>query len=402
MTPPISSSKPISGSSGGRGTPTIKNRMPRGERPQPLISGDGLVGDSEGSKFLDRSPGEAIPAPVLGRLTGRGLSAPVSGREAPMCPPLGIRAHIRSLSNQCPAKRSENVTVKYSSKVEIYSDGARLTAPPCGGKNDQSGKHKRGVIVGWSKSSRRRMRDFLLTHTVPAGWVACAVTFTIPGYPMELSDVKRLWQNWRVRANRLSLCAVWRIEIQKRGQLHWHLIVGFDGEPAAAQRQIVQSWHKALRSMGELGFKYLGSASDPREFEMVTFKGNPMDWKGAEKYSAKVDVFPNQLGPWKRYLQDHTTKSKQEQIPENIGRHWGKINSKLFVEALPNRASTLSNKEYARFLRAYNRLCTPYIRCHGALFGRRRGYSAKRGRYGQTVVFSMPETVGRLLDWAVT
>lgn len=331
--------------------------------------------------------------------------AAAPGREPPGCPPFSIRAHILSLLTSYLEKRKNtrplNASAKYG-KIDIYKDGVLLTAPRVGGSNDQSGKHKRGEIAGWSRSSRRRMRDFMLRYAVPDGWTACGVTFTIPGYPLPLSEVKRLWQNWTVRANRLPLCAVWRIEIQKRGQLHWHLIVGYNDSAKEAQAAIKESWHKALRSLGILEYCFVGNPADPYEVDWVSGRCNPMDFNGAEWYSAKVDVFPDTFGPWKRYLQDHATKSKQEQIPYNIGRHWGKINGKAFVEVFPVRASTLTNKEYSRFLRAYNRLCTPYIKCDGALFGRVRGYTANRGRWGKSVFYSMPETVGRLMDWALT
>jgi hypothetical protein len=94
--------------------------------------------------------------PIRSHLTGD------SEREHPAesadCPPFSIRAHKRSVGVTSTPKRPPDVTVKYCCKVEIYSDGARLTAPSIGGKNEQSGKHKRGEIGGWSRSSRRRIR----------------------------------------------------------------------------------------------------------------------------------------------------------------------------------------------------------------------------------------------------
>jgi hypothetical protein len=213
--------------------------------------------------------------------------------------------------------------------------------------------------------------------------------------------VKRLWKNWQNRANRLPLCAVWRIEIQKRGQLHWHLIVGYKGTPDEAKRKLIESWHRSLRWLGNLDFSYLGNPREPVKNTHVTGSCNPMEWNGAEWYSARVDIFKETVGPWKRYLQDHTTKSKQEQIPENIGRHWGKINTKAFTDAFPDRSSTLTAKEYARFRRSYNRLCSSSIRCPKAPFGRKIGYRMQYGKAGATVVYSLPETVGRLMEWAI-
>jgi hypothetical protein len=124
-------------------------------------------------------------------------------------------------------------------------------------------------------------------------------------------------------------------------------------------------------------------------------------WYGAEKRAADVQPFSSLMGAWKRYLQDHTTKAKQEQIGHDIGRHWGVIGRKKFMELIPEEYREMTWAQYSAFLRSYQRMITPYIRCDTAFFGRRRGYASKRGRSGRCITFSRPETLSRLARWAI-
>ena len=67
-------------------------------------------------------------------------------------------------------------------------------------------------------------------------------------------------------------------------------------------------------------------------------------------------------GAWLRYMQDHASKGKQDQIGVAKGRHWGIIGRKLYSRAVPVSTAELSDSEYFRFLRAYQRLCRPSFR----------------------------------------
>jgi len=268
-------------------------------------------------------------------------------------------------------------------KIAIYNDGIRLTAP-CVGNPKGKGGGKRSAITGWSKASRRRMREFMLSNQMPGDFTVCACTYTIPGHNLPLHETKRLWHIFQTYARRLGVCAVWRVEIQKRGQLHWHAIAGAQGESKDVVALLTELWHRTLRAMGDINGK------------------NLMDWKGAKKNSADVQPYKDGSAAWKRYLHDHTTKSKQEQVPENIGRHWGVIGKKMFSDVGPEQSIDLDWKVYCKVVRSYNRLCTPYVRHDGAMFNKRRGYTTKRGKIGSSVYFCRPDTMSRLIDWALT
>jgi hypothetical protein len=104
-------------------------------------------------------------------------------------------------------------------------------------------------------------------------------------------------------------------------------------------------------------------------------------------------------GAWLRYLQDHATKRKQEQIVENIGRHWGVVGRTGFVEVLPDVACDLTYKDYATVVRWMQRLATPHVMDARCPFGYRLGYRISRGRWGRSVWFSSTNTVARMVEF---
>ena len=322
----------------------------------------------------------------------------------------------------------------YPCKVEFYPDGVALHAPairrkPVGGA--------RGEVSGWSTASRRRFRDFLLTHRITDQMNQYSCTYTIPGPPLQPADVKRLWHTYQIYLRRSGGCCVWRAEVQQRGAVHWHLIAGLPSTPGVGfpgvdrqkeikalsstdaigekrAREICRSdlwpgwlllrslWLDSLRSLGEV---YYGDMVNFRKDHDRGLKINGWPdlsvWPGADVRAALVEPLPDVYGAWKRYLHDHVTKAKQEQIGENIGRHWGKVGKTMFERLFPDEVQEMTWKQYSTFLRWYQRMCTPYVRCPGALFGRRRGYTSRRGRQGKSIFFSSPSVCKRLVEWAV-
>ena len=342
-----------------------------------------------------------------------------------------------SRQSKCRGRKSKGAR---NCKVEFFPDGVATVAPHVGNLTGK-GAPPRSEISGWSKSSRRRMREFLLTHRLPETMCGFSCTFTIPGPPLPEAKMRQLKNTWQIYLRRVGGCAIWRAEVQKRGSLHYHLIAGLPlCERTEGCALLKDVWLRALSSLGEIewwviGQYYAGEAlpdvpegccrqelksetGAPIFLELSTeqpssmwgvsrFNGAdcPSDlskWWGAEKFAADVQPLADCYGAWKRYLNDHASKVKQEQIGENIGRHWGVIGKDAFDVVSPSSVASMTWPQYATFLRAYHRLCTPYIRCQGALFGKRRGYTSRRGRTGRAVSFSNPETLRRLVDWAMS
>ena len=301
-------------------------------------------------------------------------------------------------------------------RIEFFAEGVKLKA----GGNYASGNHeraKRGAIKGWSSASRRRMREFMLCHRPNAETVAIGATLTIAGPSPDVAEVRDLWKNWCRAAQKRGWVIVWRLEVQQRGAAHWHCIMYVDIEQVTRGGKVPQrlgeelvkldiqkSWEKALREMGPVE-----GITDPKRYRVMGRKVASVDHRmcfdGADKYATDLQVKPTACGSWMRYLQDHATKSKQEQIAEGFGRHWGKINAKKLDRVDAEEAMDMTDVQYAVFLRAYQRLCTPQLKdkrveAKRCPFGRRLGRRIKRGTRGDSIWFSNPETVKKLALYA--
>jgi len=160
-------------------------------------------------------------------------------------------------------------------------------------------------------------------------------------------------------------------------------------------------WEKALDEMPPVHFKeaYHGKDGSWK-------KGLVGDWRrgslpGAYQYASKVVSGEGERGAWLRYLQDHSSKSKQEQIAEDQGRHWGVFGKKLMRCIDPETTVDMSRRDRFRFDRVYRRLRTPQKRKEGVVFGRCLAYSPRAiPQYGQAVFYSRIETVLRIVEWA--
>lgn len=182
--------------------------------------------------------------------------------------PLGISTHKSAKTSENDFSEGE----KRGLKIDLFPDGCRIHGDSQPGNPDGKGGRDalRGEISGWSQSSRKRMRDFLLDYEMHSEYRCVAVTLTIPGPVMEGETVKRLWKLFKDRITKAGICAVWRLEQQERGAIHWHLIAGVPpGVEPDAFRSI---WSGSLRALGvvkydewkpDRGGYYGGSGASP-------------------------------------------------------------------------------------------------------------------------------------------
>jgi len=294
---------------------------------------------------------------------------------------------------------------------------------------------KRGKVVRWSSASRRRMRKYMLTHVPPNGWGLYGATFTVPGPPLSPDRCRKLWKLWAdLAAYKHGWAVVWRVELQQRGQVHWHCLVSAaNAKPAQASRVdetmqgyltvsiIRRSWEDALRSLGPQHWDKPYVLRDRKGVVYGELEGvrSLMSIPGALEYASQVQTNQDNSGAWLRYLQDHSSKAKQAQGGW-VGRHWGVLNRKLFLETEPHETVKMSGRQYARFLRAYRRMimyhraccwydktrrrmrhCPHIKKCSAVGFGGCLAWGSTRGRYGSSVWFSRPGIVRRLALWAV-
>lgn len=257
----------------------------------------------------------------------------------------------------------------------------------------------RGKVGGWSKASRRRLRMALLTLAAPDGWVVAGATFTIPGPVVPHEEAKRIWAWFCMSLLRSGRGMIWRLELQKRGMLHWHALLI---APDIISLQRTHSlWAEAVGRLGpfEPAEPYYGENGNWSKG--YTFCGSRMSLPGAFLHASVIDSGGAEAsaGAWLRYLQDHASKNKQEQTPTDVGRHWGIVGRAFFVLRIPIKCDKLSTKQYSMVRRAYERLATPHRKADCA-FGNRLGWGVKRGRRGRAVCFVNPSTVARMIEWA--
>jgi len=270
-----------------------------------------------------------------------------------------------------------------------------------------AGGGKRGEIRGWSAASRRRLREALLTLEPDEGMITVGFSGTVPGPVLSRDEVKRVWNSFAWGLQDSGCCMVWRLEIQERQQFHWHgTISGFPKViPVGCGikvniplgHAVVLLWCHAIDLLGTVNL----SGTEWQNRYGLRSASSRMAMPGAQEHAARVEVKQaDSLGAWLRYLQDHASKRKQDQIPEGVGRHWGIVGRKYYRRAIPDEAVSLSDKAYGRFRRAYERLATPHVSDEGCAFGNRLGFRCHRGRRGRAVSFVNPATVKRLLEWA--
>jgi hypothetical protein len=123
-----------------------------------------------------------------------------------------------------------------------------------------------------------------------------------------------------------------------------------------------------------------------------------MGLAGAHGHSVKID--PEQENDvWWRYISDHATKSKQEQIGHDIGRHWGVIGKKYAVPSVSSAILRLTDEQWVKFSRFLKRLRTPRVKKLNDPFGFGLGWSPKMSRYGRSDYFGHQIAVERFLRW---
>lgn len=228
----------------------------------------------------------------------------------------------------------------------------------------------RGLVRGFTKASRKRMLRFLQSVDRDAVGMPLFVTLTYPGeWPGDAVRWKRDLETWlhRLRRAHPDAWAVWRLEPQKRGAPHYHLLVfKLDALP---REWLSRTW-----------FEVVGSG-DERHLRAGTQIQRVKSWRRVIRYAAK-------------YL----AKDVGE-LPEGwragVGRWWGVHNRKCARrEALQ---IDLQGKEFYRVRRVLRRLVG------GPGKSGRDWFQDDRGWFGWqrmgTGAFAMAETVARLVAW---
>lgn len=233
---------------------------------------------------------------------------------------------------------------------------------------EKVGGGKRGEISGWSKHSRSRLRNFLLTSS--ADGTPEALTLTVPGDILSEEDWYSLAAPFWLKVAKLKIPCVWRIELQQRKQPHIHLICWGSGSSFT----LADLWKQHIARLPPVEFY------DKNRNRVICSR---LALPGAWDHCATPSLCEGDGVGWWRYLCDHASKGKQAQLGWE-GRQWGVVYRKGFHEIIPSKID-LTLQQWNRFMRALRRLTRSRV---------------WRGSIGRSVWFSSPATVRRLVDWA--
>jgi len=225
-------------------------------------------------------------------------------------------------------------------------------------------KKENSKITNFSTASRRRLRERIMDYHPESGWVMWSATHTIPGEILSDQMQTKLWSDFSKNfLNREKLACIWRKEIQSRGQAHWHCIYFLPDY--YREYNIVLAWLNCLKNVD--------------------------DKKRDEIYNAKsksVDLTPiTDTAIWCRYMQDHLTKHKKNQIATS-GRHWGIVNRKYLTKREISECFNVSEDVWNKYRRVQRRLFRPFRKKNVVPFGYCLGFDSKRGVVGRSDFFS--------------
>jgi len=242
--------------------------------------------------------------------------------------------------------------------LNLCHSGLHITRPATGVPPKSSSA--RGAVNGFSKKSRARLRHMLLfvdfdslgsadkTAKSSRGWF---VTLTYPReYDTDWHEWKRHLDRFSKRIRRLGSFdwAIWKLELQRRGAPHFHIVVAF--EVAANKTDFrawtMNAWHECIRTH-DTQHAHVGTDARPLYTEQ---HGKVLNY--IVKYIGKPSVYDGEV---------------------KIGRCWGKWGN-------------LQSDPIATFKFVYQTDWYEFVR-RVRRWGKRSNYLSKlRGLHGVTIV----------------
>lgn len=214
----------------------------------------------------------------------------------------------------------------------------------------------RGKITSFSYASRRRMREFLLTNDVP-NCTKFGLTLTLPKHYDDIKEfpqvIKRFGDDFTKHYKKSA--AVYRVELQKRGAPHLHIILFMCNDELEMTSNVNLNRYDYIKHQGHR----LAAFTQTKYFELfdnLTFwwcrwvaniltsaEQDYQKWfyQLALGFGACLELLTDQ-GAMIRYIVDDTTKHKQEQLGYE-GKQWGKFGSKNFIKQDPIYSNSIDD-----------------------------------------------------------
>lgn len=148
----------------------------------------------------------------------------------------------------------------------------------------QTGGGKRGEVRGFSDASRKRLIEKMLTLDIGAMGMPLFVTLTYPKNYPTVERSKRDFKVWLARLRRfvgVGASALWRLELQRRGAPHYHLLLW--GVDSLSFSWVAKSWYDVCGTGDE---KHLAAGT---RVERIRTRNGAIFY--VSKYCAKVDDY---------------------------------------------------------------------------------------------------------------
>lgn len=218
-------------------------------------------------------------------------------------------------------------------RVGTYKNGVLLDfgkQSPC----NRKGGGKRGVITGSSLASFRRLRVFCITHDCLGDcW---GVTLTIPGLSLVRLEYVQNWlHNITQMCNYRRIPLIWRAELQRRGQAHFHMVVYGSITDCL---YLCLAWQRQVQKAGKtISIERVGSDSDCVWINRAFVRGS--------NHMFDIQKLSGDFRSW-RYLVAHQSKGKSAQLGWT-GRQWGVLQRSSFCSVDCNCHELTDSQMYA-------------------------------------------------------
>lgn len=241
----------------------------------------------------------------------------------------------------------------YSASVEFQGNRMQVRVRrPYIQPSRASDGDSRGEIKGFSARSRKRLMDY----TASIEWQGQKAIFITLTYPSEFPSAREAKKHLkafmeRVRRRFPDASGIWRLEFQKRGAPHFHIIffnldfweksevqqawgeiIGY--EKPFTRIELIRSWRKAMSyvskylakrddASGEGGFNYLPYLHAGRVWGWFQKDKIPF----AMKLVASLPLIDRQFYQFRRYMKRYWRKIKMQGVPQG----WTVYHSEVLV-----------------------------------------------------------------------
>jgi hypothetical protein len=256
-------------------------------------------------------------------------------------------------------KKIEKEFEKQSKKeiqVEVYADMLKVKQPLSG---NIKGGGEREECKGFSESSRRRLIQKMAQWNLN-GLYTSFVTLT---YPAIYADDWKKWKNdldnFFKRIERkygflVGLC--WRIEFQKRGAPHFHLIVASTESLCSCgseEKRVIKGKekrvhkphceiHKFRKEIGEGWAEIVKTGYRSSGGDMGLYEA---DFAKHRVAGTNIEVLGKDRKQLMAYVSKYMGKVDQDNVPDEFGRNWGFRNINGELDFSPVKILLLNYRE---------------------------------------------------------